>query len=72
MARPSSTSFDTPVAAVRRHFGLSQQQLAAWLGASLSSTDALGAGRKPVPAPLLPRLLMLSRRLPPPRGTGRT
>lgn len=68
--RTSSSSSGRPEAAVRAHFGLSQQQLAAWLGVTVGFVGALDTGRAALPAARVPRLLVLARLLPPPLGTG--
>ena len=60
----------SPEAAVRAHFGLSQQQLARYLGVSVGFVSHLEAGRKPQPLAVALRLLVLARLLPPPLGSG--
>lgn len=69
MPRPAnySSSFE---AAIRRHFGLSMQQLARYLGVSVGFVSHLEAGRKQLPLALADRLIHLSRLLPPPLGQG--
>ncbi|MCB2409371.1 helix-turn-helix domain-containing protein [Hymenobacter lucidus] len=57
-------------AAVRAHFGLSLPQLARYLGVSTGFISHVEAGRKGLPPALAPRLLQLSRLLPPPLGQG--
>lgn len=69
MPRPAAPSATTE-AAVRAHFGLSQQQLARYLGVSTGFVTHLEAGRKPLPLALLARLTRLALLLPPPEGHG--
>lgn len=66
-ASPPSASLE---AAVRAHFGLSQQQLARYLGVSVGFVSHLEAGRKQASEALALRLLPLARLLPPPLGSG--
>jgi len=68
--RLPSASFTSLPAAVRAHFGISLPQLARYLGVSTGFVSHLEAGRKPLPAALLPRLLWLLPALPPPLGQG--
>lgn len=55
---------------VRAYLGLSQQQLADWLGVTVGFVNAVEKGRKGLSAALLDRLLVLVRLLPAPRGSG--
>ncbi|MDB5270639.1 MAG: DNA-binding transcriptional regulator, XRE-family domain, partial [Hymenobacter sp.] len=57
-------------AAVRAHFGLSQQELARYLGVSAGFITHLEAGRKATPAAQALRLTRLARLLPPSEGHG--
>ncbi len=59
MPRPTNHS-NSPLAEVRRHFGLSQATLAAWLGIGAGMVGHLEAGRKPIPGPVLLRLAPLA------------
>ncbi|WP_170170374.1 helix-turn-helix domain-containing protein [Hymenobacter perfusus] len=65
-----TASFVSLTAPVRAHLGVSLPQLARYLGVSASFVSHLEAGRKPLPAALLPRLLRLLSALPPPLGQG--
>ena len=53
------------VQAVRRHFGLHQFELAAYLGVGRAMVGHLEAGRRPLPTPVLLRLAPLASLLPP-------
>ena len=64
------SSVRSPEVAVRVHFGLSQQQLADWLGLGVGFVGTIEKGRRPLPAALTGRLLVLARLLPPPLGSG--
>jgi transcriptional regulator with XRE-family HTH domain len=64
MPRPSLPS-DTISAAVRRHFGLEQQELAAYLRVGRSTIANVEAGRREFSAKVLLRLLPLVQQLPP-------
>lgn len=68
--RHSSASSASLTALVRDHCGVSLPQLARYLGVSTGFVSHLEAGRKPLPATLLPRLLRLLPALPPPLGAG--
>ncbi|MGI4875832.1 MAG: helix-turn-helix domain-containing protein [Janthinobacterium lividum] len=70
MAYPRTTSRTArPEAALRSALGLSQQQLADWLGCSRGFVNACEAGRKAWPLALTERLLPLLR-VPPPEAAG--
>jgi len=69
MPNPATPS-TTAEAAVRAHFGLSQQELASYLGVSAGLVAHLEAGRRrPAPATVA-RLTALALLLPPPEGHG--
>lgn len=70
MARPRSVSAASLPAAVRVHFGLSQQQLAGWLGMSVGFVGALETGRSPLPAEPAP-VVLPALPLSAPDGLGR-
>jgi hypothetical protein len=70
MPRPRTIATATAAAQVRRGLGLSQQQLADWLGVAVSFAHAVESGRKPLPPVLAGRLVVLARLLPPPLGSG--
>ena len=57
-------------AAVRAHFGLSQAELAAFVGTSRSHLAEVEAGRKALGPRPDQRLQVLARQLPPPDGQG--
>lgn len=57
-------------AAVRAHFGLTQAELAAFVGVSRPGLAAAEAGRKPLGPGPDQRLQVLARQLPPPDGHG--
>ncbi len=57
-------------AAVRAHFGLTQAELAAFVGVSRPGLAAAEAGRKPLGPGPDQRLQVLARQLPPPDGLG--
>ncbi|MDO7873096.1 helix-turn-helix transcriptional regulator, partial [Hymenobacter sp. ASUV-10] len=65
MPRPALPS-DTAAAAVRQHFGLSQQELAAWLGLSEASAGHLETGRRGLSPATAEVLAPLLRQLPAP------
>lgn len=65
-----SASFGSLTAPVRAHLGVSLPQLARYLGVTASFVSHLEAGRKPLPAALLLRLVQLLPALPPPLGQG--
>ena len=69
MARPSRHSTTLP-ALVRRHFGLTQHELAQYLGVSRQMVAAVEAGRVHLSEGPLNRLMQLARHRPPPDGTG--
>ena len=60
----------TLAAAVRAHFGLTQAELAAFVGVSRPGLAAAEAGRKPLGPGPDQRLQVLARQLPPPDGHG--
>lgn len=60
----------TLLAAVRAHFGLSQAELAAFVGVSRSHLGLAEAGRKNLGPGPDQRLQVLARQLPPPDGHG--
>ncbi|MCB2410843.1 helix-turn-helix domain-containing protein [Hymenobacter lucidus] len=60
----------TLAAAVRAHFGLSQVELAAFIGTSRSHLAEVEAGRKQLGPGPDQRLQVLARQLPPPDGHG--
>lgn len=60
----------TVVAAVRAHFGLTQQELADWLGVTVGFVSHLEAGRSACPTPAYNRLLPLALCLPPDPAPG--
>ena len=64
MARLSKFS-SSPLALVRRYFGLDQQQLATYLGIGAAMVGHLEAGRRAVSSAVLLRLAPLAARLPP-------
>jgi len=68
MPRPrvAAASSRVPAVLVRAGLGLSQQQLADWLGVTVGFVGGLEAGRKELPAARAARLLVLVQRLPPP------
>ncbi|SHK09131.1 helix-turn-helix domain-containing protein [Hymenobacter psychrotolerans] len=72
MARPLTHSLpsDTLEAAVRAHFGLSQEELARYLGVTRGLVAHLEAGRRPPTAAVSRRLGYLAALLPPPTGHG--
>lgn len=72
MARPLTHSLpsDTLEAAVRTQFGLSQEELARYLGVTRGLVAYLEAGRRPPTAALTRRLGYLAALLPPPTGHG--
>ncbi len=63
-------SSGSPEKAARVGYGLSQQQLARWLGVTVGFVGALETGRKLLPPALIPRLLVLLHHQPPPVGSG--
>ncbi len=65
MPNPSLYS-DSVVAAVRAHFGLSQQDVAGWLGVSEVKVSHLEAGRRCINEATAEALAPLLRHLPPP------
>lgn len=65
-ARPAATA----EALVRAHFGLTQPELARYLGVSAAVLAHYETGRRLAPAAALVRLTRLARLLPPPEGTG--
>jgi len=64
MPRPSLPS-TTIMASVRRHFGLEQQELAAYLRITRAAVANIEAGRRGLSAPVMLRLLPLVQQLPP-------
>ncbi len=60
----------TLAAAVRQHFGLTQAELAAFVGVSQQALAAVEAGRKQLGPGPDRRLQVLARQLPPPDGLG--
>ncbi|SHJ52850.1 Helix-turn-helix [Hymenobacter daecheongensis DSM 21074] len=69
MPRRASPSY-TLAAAVRRHFGLTQAELAAFVGVSQQQLARVEAGRKQLGPGPDQRLQVLARQLPPPDGHG--
>ena len=69
MSNPTRTPA-TAEALVRAHFGLSQLQLARYLGVSAGFVAHLEAGRKAPAATTVGRLTPLAALLPPPEGSG--
>ncbi len=69
MPRPSIPS-TTLVQAVRRYFGLEQQELAAYLGVSRAQVAHLESGRRALSSALLLRLNPLALHLPPTTETA--
>ncbi|MCB2408210.1 helix-turn-helix domain-containing protein [Hymenobacter lucidus] len=61
---------NTLAAAVRRHFGLTQVELAAFVGVSQQQLARVEAGRKQLGPGPDQRLQVLARQLPPPDGHG--
>jgi transcriptional regulator with XRE-family HTH domain len=72
MARALTHSIpsNTLEAAVRRHFGLAQAELARYLGVSAGLVAHLEAGRRQASPLLFQRLERLAALLPPPTGAG--
>ena len=68
MSRPIPSS--TLEAAVRAHFGLTQEELGRYLGVSERQVGNLEAGRRVASAALILRLERLVHLLPPPLGAG--
>lgn len=68
--RSRSIANPTLAAAVRAYFGLTQAELAAFVGASQQLLAAVEAGRKTLGPGPDQRLLVLARQLPPPDGMG--
>jgi len=60
----------TLAAVVRAHFGLSQTELARFLGVSRTQVSAVEIGRKEFSDAPLYRLWVLARAMPPPHGQG--
>lgn len=58
-------SSDTAVAAIRAHFGISQQDVAAWLGVSQTNASFLESGRRGPSGATAEALAPLIRQLPP-------
>ncbi|UOQ53578.1 helix-turn-helix domain-containing protein [Hymenobacter cellulosivorans] len=65
-----ATTANTLAAAVRRHFGLTQAELAAFVGVSQQQLARAEAGRKQLGPGPDQRLQVLARQLPPPDGIG--
>jgi transcriptional regulator with XRE-family HTH domain len=63
-------SFTSLEAAVRAHFGLTQEELGRYLGTSATYIGHLEAGRRRASGPQNKRLDDLAQLLPPPEGTG--
>lgn len=70
MPRPANFSA-TPLAQVRRHFGLDQATLATYLGMGAGMVGHLEAGRKPLSLVATQRLLPLLQALPAPDAPAR-
>ncbi|MFD2784517.1 helix-turn-helix domain-containing protein [Hymenobacter rubripertinctus] len=68
MSRPLPSG--TLEAAVRAHFGLSQEELGRYLGLTRAQVAHLEAGRRRATPQADARLRLLARLLPPPEGTG--
>ncbi|MDO7876881.1 helix-turn-helix transcriptional regulator [Hymenobacter sp. ASUV-10] len=67
---PGATYSTTLAADVRAHFGLTQAELAAYLGVSPGQVAHLEAGRRQAAVYPNLRLTRLAQLLPPPEGTG--
>ncbi|TYZ14398.1 helix-turn-helix transcriptional regulator [Hymenobacter lutimineralis] len=67
---PKPVSSLSPEAAIRAHFGLTQEELARYLGVSRGQVGHQETGRRPASAKAALRLTRLGRLLPPPEGFG--
>jgi transcriptional regulator with XRE-family HTH domain len=67
---PAAPTPDSTEAAIRTHFGLSQRDLARYLGVSQGLLGHYETGRRPAPPAVVQRLTPLALLLPPPEGYG--
>ena len=70
MSAPAAPTVTSLTAAVRQHLALSVRQLGRYLGVSAAFVAQLESGHRGLPPTLAPRLIQLSRLLPPPLGQG--
>lgn len=67
---PNSLPSNSLEAAIREHFGLTQAELARYLGVSRGQVAHVEAGRRHLRYPYYQRLWPLAKLLPPPEGQG--